>query len=194
MLPGILKKFCDRKGRINVWEIVDEVRRLTGIDQINFYPSAEIDANIVRGFVDRYTAYPDTPEAMEVADIYFPIGMDDDWKRLVQTKELVQLFDSDDGIASDHERISKLVTEIVTPREVALLSNPTKEDHYALSWALALLLPRDCRKLLLKPYEEGKIAEPEIANIIKIPVRFVPFIFSSRFGKWIDELLTEDGN
>ena len=175
MPQEILKQFCDRKTiPVNVGEIEAAVRRRVTIDQINFYPSPTMDPSIVRGMVDRYTAYVGTPQQMEVADIYYPAGMDEDWQRLVQTKELLQLLDSAEGMAIDRERIEKLISEIVTPREVSAISNPTKEDHYALTWALAWLFPRKCLDLLREPLAEGKITAPEIAAIAKIPGRYIP--------------------
>jgi len=192
----ILKQFCDRKTiPVNVGEIEAAVRRRVMIDQINFYPSPTMDSSIVRGTVDRIHGicwHP--PRDGGFADIYYPDGMDPDWQRLVQTKELVQLLDSAEGMAIDRERIEKLITELVTPREVSAISNPTKEDHYALTWALAWLFPRKCRDLLREPFAEGKITAPEIAAIAKIPGRFIPFLFSDAFGKWLDAILEEDGN
>lgn len=198
----ILKKFCGRKTLpVDVGEIEAAVRERVRIDQINYYPDPNMDPAVVRGVIDCYTAYEGTATQMEVADIYYPAGMDEGWQRLVQTKELVQLLDSSTGVANDRERIAKLISEIVMPPELSAMSSPAKEDRYALTWALAWLFPRACLDLLREPYAAGKITDPEIAVIAKIPARFIPFFFGEMFGKWLaalidgkDEDEEEDGN
>ena len=195
MLADVLKKFCNRETLpVNVSEVETAIRHLIKVDQINFYPRSAMNPQLLRGMVEIYTAYEGTPTSMETVDIYYASSMDADWQRVVQTKELVHLFDSDGGLAGDEGSILKLITELVTPHELSAVSNPTKEDHYALSWALAFLFPRKCMELFSQPLTEGKITFSEIASIAKIPPRFMPFLFSDIFRNWINALLEEDGN
>jgi hypothetical protein len=104
VLADILKKFCERKTLpVNVSEVEREVRHLIKVDQINFYPRLAMNVPILRGMVEIYTAYGDATSlpSMEVVDIYFAATMDEDWQRVVQTKEMVHLFDSSSGIAGE---------------------------------------------------------------------------------------------
>jgi hypothetical protein len=149
VLPRILQKFCDRTHLpINVSEIEKAIKEVIQIDQINYIPDNFMDASIMRGCADRYSAYDGT---MDVMDVYYPALLNDDWKRLVQVKELIHLFDSDEGLADDRISIVKLIADLVTPKEVSALSSPGKEDILALPWAAVDLTAGGTSAVGLRP-------------------------------------------
>ncbi len=129
------------------------------VGQINFYPDSGLPSGIIRGFMDLYEAEFLTPPL--AADIYFAADMESDWSRLVWTKEMMNIFDSNDGgeavVASDEKKVAQLVTEMVTPPDMYSLT--TVFDRVALVWAIFLLFPKRIRDRLAPVYAAGKIRE-----------------------------------
>jgi hypothetical protein len=151
------------------------------VGQILFYEDTHLPVGVIRGFMDLHEAEYLTPPL--VADIYFAGQMGNDWNRLVWTKEMLNIFDSYDGgedvVASDPDKVSQLVSEMVAPPEIYSLT--TVFDRVALLWAIFLLFPKGIRDKLMPKYEAGRITIEEIAAVVEIPTRYVQWAMSDKY-------------
>jgi hypothetical protein len=182
---------CNKSKTLPI-DLVDIVSfiKLNGVtDTIVFY-EVDIDPNVVRGFIRQYDYSPAPYAAPEsIAEIYYPKGQGDHWSSLVKCKELLHLFDSDGSVAGDRASVEALITQIVIPSELAHQTQPTAADTSAIVLALAILFPKNLRDQFLEPYNAGKISALEIAKIAEIPHRFVAWLMSPHYDRFVERCL-----
>lgn len=172
---------------IDISEIVSFIKSHGVHDEISFY-EVEMDAGIVRGFMRHSEGLP-APycEPPSFVEIYYAKGQEEYWSSLVKCKELMHLFDHTTGVASDRASVETLITQIVIPPDLYQHADPAIVDTIALIWALAILFPRKLRDQLSIPYAAGKISALEIAKIAQIPNRFIAWMMSPSYLRFVEK-------
>jgi hypothetical protein len=173
---------------VEIHEIVDYIRSKGIVEQINFYPSATMNAEVVIGVLDRYTL--DGPGPREIADIYYPATLPPTSQRIVQAKELMNVCDNGGQAAATPENVVQLVKEMTAPPGLtATPTEPTVSDQLALTWAMFVLFPKPLRETLLPQVRAGKATAAEIAKLTAVPEIFMPWLLSDSYEAWYKRLI-----
>lgn len=176
---------------VDVNDVRDQLVDMGVQDEIRFH-FVKMDAGKIRGIVYRYTkhaaAYGNAVLCSEIA-ISDDMGDEDEaWKRLVAVKELLHVADCVKISAESAEAVDILFNNFSLPPELRHdLQNGPKNtasylnDRIRIYVALAILIPEGCRLPLRELYEAGKISDREIADIAKIPERYIPTVMRPQF-------------
>lgn len=120
--------------------------------------------------------------------------MSQEMQRLICAKELLHICDSDSAAARSREVVAKQIHDILTPPELlAEMSNLDMEavaDRTGMLRALALLFPIEAREELKKPYDDDKITDDEIAELVELPVQWVNFVMDEHWPTIVSLLTT----
>ena len=177
---------------IRVDDIKDAILDFGIQDRITFN-EVEMDSDIVRGFLHRYTIHSAPyAEPTLCSDIYYAKNLDDDWARLVCVKELVHIFDSTRTIVKTGDDVVQLIEQLSMPFDIDTLPDTdikSISDRIGMIVALALLLPRDARDLLRPKYEASEITDEEISLAARLPVRFVKIVMLPHFEEIVDSFI-----
>jgi len=96
----------------------------------------------------------------------------------------MHLRDDEQYSTRDKAAIAGLLEDMLDDFATVDASNPRGQrvitDHGAGLGALEVLLPYEVRKLLRQQYEEGKIADYELAQVAAIPDRYVRWAMSAK--------------
>lgn len=106
------------------------------------------------------------------------------WERLVQTKELMHLFDSDHEKTATATDFEKLLNDFAVPTpgdDSPQMSSEVK----ALIMALACLCPEKARAQFKADCEKGHIDHYGIALQLRVPTLYVPLVLSDRFSDMV---------
>lgn len=183
---------------IDVNAVRDQLVDMGVSDEIRFH-FVKMDKEKIRGFLYRYARH-DVPygEPVLCADIVIAVDMgeeDEAWKRLVAVKELLHITDSPSLCAESEGAVDNLYDRFSVPPELRR-NSPLEvgnrsflNDEVRIYAALAVLVPAGCRELLRKLAAEDKLEEWEIAEIAKIPARYIPIILNKGFDEFIRNLI-----
>ncbi len=168
-------------------ELRPNVARLTGKPEPRIMMRG-FDPNVLRGLfvVPNNPAHPHFRwvRGPGGALIYVARGMNYCWERFVEVKELMHLFDKPDQVVGTPEEFQSLVSEFVAPspqRSAAFLS-----ESQALWMALGVLCPELQRQEFARQRAAGEIDDAQIAQLLKIPLRYVPHLFLPAFRRSVD--------
>lgn len=109
------------------------------------------------------------------------------WERMVFTKELMHLFDSQDAMVNTPEKFEKLSSELVFPgteRSAALSS-----EIRAFWMALSCLCPEEYRVQFKSEIEKKHTDNYSVALKLRIPEQYVPSLFNPGFKHIVESLL-----
>ncbi|GAM01953.1 hypothetical protein [Sphingomonas parapaucimobilis] len=184
---------------IDVNAVRDQLVDMGVSDEIRFH-FVNMDKEKIRGFLYRYARH-DVPygEPILCADIVIAVDMGDEdeaWKRLVAVKELLHITDSPSLSAESERAVDNLYDRFSVPPELRRHSplevgnRSFLNDEVRIYAALAVLVPAGCRELLRQLKAEDKLEEWEIAQIAKVPARYIPILLNEGFDAFIRELIT----
>lgn len=112
-------------------------------------------------------------------------GLNTCWERMVYVKELMHLFDEEDGRASTGEEFDYLLGEFASQGEVE--RSPQWDSETIAVWrALAVLCPEEARQAFAKERNAVTIDDYEIALRLKLPQFHVPKLFSPTFERMLE--------
>lgn len=108
------------------------------------------------------------------------------WRRFVVVKELMHYFDPALSRVSNGEDFESLIHEFSGPRPDR---SPAMDSEVRGLWmALALFCPELLRQDLDRMRSAGEKTDMEIAQMLKIPLAFVPHLFDSNFKTYVSML------
>jgi hypothetical protein len=176
---------------VDVNDVRDQLVDMGVQDEIRFH-FVKMEAGKLRGIVYRYTKHAAPySNAIMCSDIAISNDMGDEdeaWKRLVAVKELLHVADCVNISAESADAVDILFNNFSLPPELRHdLQNGAKNtrsylnDRIRIYVALAILIPEGCRLPLRELYEFGKISDREIADIAKIPERYIPVVMNPKF-------------
>jgi hypothetical protein len=115
--------------------------------------------------------------------------LEPEWRRFVELKELMHLFDDplqSTMTAKDFEQLLAGLCDEVDP---AKMSPQHRSEHESMWMALSLLCPENRRTEVKQRRDDGLISDKEIADIFGIPERFVINLCSENYKRNIQYLL-----
>ncbi len=168
-------------------ELIANVCRLTGKPRPRVIMSG-LNPEIVRGYfiVPENTAHPFTKwvHAPGGAIIVVARGMNHCWKRFVEVKELMHLFDEPLDLVGEADIFQDLLTEFVELQPE--WSDAFRADTRAVWLALGVLCPEAKRQEFARLRTAGEIENLAIAQQLRIPERYVPHLFNPAFRRFVD--------
>jgi len=199
LLDRLLDHF-DRVSRlhIDVNDVRDQLIAMGVQDEINFH-FVKMDASKIRGLLYRYERH-DAPYGLPkfVSEILIPQDMGEEaeaWQRLVAVKEMLHITDSDELCAMSEQAVDNLFDQFSLPPELRNgldsggVGKSFLNDRVRIYAALAVLLPAICRDKLRPLYESGRLTSREIAEIAKLPVRYIPVVMEENFSDFIGTII-----
>lgn len=136
---------------------------------------------------DAETAY-DTPDGW-IALITYDAECNDCWGRMVWTKELMHVFDTDEGIVNrDNYRGFIFDIEIEPPNDD--FSEAYLSENDAKWMALICLCPSTQRDKYKAMIDSGKITPYEVALAFMIPQAYVSAVMSENYDRALEIYLS----
>lgn len=184
---------------IDVNDLRDQLIERGIQDEIKFH-FVNMETSKIRGILHRYTRSP-RPYAEPVlcSDIIISEDMGDEneaWQRLVAVKELLHISDCERLSAESQEAVDHIFEKFALPPELRLptdkkgaVKSSYLNDEVTIYFALAVLVPKRFREKF-RPLYGSKLSDREIAEIAKIPSRYVPHIMQHRFEDDIEAFLS----
>lgn len=128
--------------------------------------------HFIWGEEERTSAYDD---AFNHVLIFLNDKLADDraWRRFVSAKELMHVFDTDEGKAGDAEKYKLLVNELASNPMLEDQSAPCAADREAAWKAILCLVPPWIRGQYLDGWNENKIDASELAARFWLPEQVV---------------------
>ena len=170
---------------IKVADVVALILKMGIQDEIQFI-GVDLDTAVLRGQICRYTrrntVYGDP---IWCSDIYYARGQDAEWRRIVCVKELIHIFDKNSRVTVSEKDVRHLIDRISMPPDLQNIRNDGLQvgmDRLADMQALAILLPKDARDLLMPHYEAEKLTDGDIASIACVPERYVRLVMSKQWN------------
>ncbi len=170
---------------IDINDIRDQIVDFGIQDEINFN-FVKIDEAIVRGFLHRYTRTNGVYGEPEfVSEIFIAVSLDENWQRVVAAKELLHILDTPKNTAQSEMAVDALLDNFSLPPEVRNPTNSYNNDRALLISAIAILVPKECRKIIRRLHADNKLDLKQISQFAKIPHRFSNMILGEEFDELI---------
>src|ERR1700733_7586825 len=118
-IDRIILHFAQReKAPVQVEDVVAHIRSLHVTDEIYFF-DVKLKTEVLKGKIDHWS-YPLSESGPErsAADINPADSLSEDWKRLVQCKELLHVADADHLRVHTFEAAESLLNDIAVPVDV----------------------------------------------------------------------------
>lgn len=170
-------------------EIKSKIENLIG-RSIKIQRSGSLDTEKCRGlFIS--CDNKDHPRIIQLGgatDIVVVARANDCWTRIVIVKELMHLFDNPLEWTSCGADFEGLVADFAEPK---MQRSPQMEAEIRALWmALALFCPEKTRAAYAVERDKGALSDDEIAQALKIPVRYVPHLFHDLYKATINKILS----
>lgn len=183
-----LYEFCQNlPAPISRTDLIPNVCRLTGKPKPRVILSG-LNPEIVRGYfiVPGNTQHPFAKWANAPGGAIIVVAreMNYCWKRFVEVKELMHLFDEPLQLVGDGDIFQGLISEFVAP--TLEWSDAFRSDAQAVWMALGVLCPEQRRQEFARMRTAGDINDLTIAQELKIPERYVPTLFHPAFRRYVD--------
>lgn len=117
-------------------------------------------------------------------------GLNDCWDRFIFIKEMTHLFDRPNERTADAEQFDNLLGEFACQGTTDELSDQWNSETSAVWKALGLLCPEKLRREFAAEKKAVKIDDYEIALRLKIPQFHVPKLFSPKYERMMDKILS----
>ncbi len=169
------------------------VANVRWLDDVNFHP-VERRRGDQPDPLGHYECYSDTESMWEAPETWVALityGDDLNWceRRFVWCKELMHIFDTEDGQVKTPEQYRGLLTEIemrpIGPSESYLSENTAK-------WmALLILCPKEQRDRMMAEKKEKGLTDYDVALSFRIPQGVVSSLFSRYYDEYYDRFVTK---
>jgi hypothetical protein len=157
------------------------IEGLSWLTAVNVYP-IECKAGDPYGHFECHSETESAHENPEtwVALITYDKTLSSEAQRFVQTKELMHIFDADEGLVQTAEEYRGFITEIeLEPPADRSEAYTTENDA---KWkALLCLCPAENRNRLVAKFHSGEISKYELALEFRIPESLVTSVVSSYY-------------
>ena len=168
--------------------IKDKVLGITGAPAIHIRATG-LNEDLVYGYFlsGRNTEHP------AVRQTHGPIivvarGLNRCWKRFVIVKELMHMFDDPLEHTSAAADLETVLMNFLSPADISL--TPQMLSEVRCFWmALACFCPESIRQDLQAKRVAGVTNDREIADALRIPEKFIPNLFHSRYKEVVGGLI-----
>lgn len=114
-------------------------------------------------------------------------SLDTRWKRFVELKELMHIFDDPLQSTSSAKEFEELLAGLCG--DVEKMSPQYRSERECMWMALSLCCPEELRSEFKQQRDSGEITDAEIAEILEIPENTVIFLCSDKYKGNIQYLL-----
>lgn len=179
---------------IGVNIIRDQLVDLGIQDEIRFH-FVDIDAGALRGLLFRHTRHS-TPygEPLRCSDVCIATSLSPEWKRLVAVKELLHITDTAEETAQSEAAVDRLIENLSLPMDIQQETRSSLNDRTHIIPALAVLVPKECRKILRSLRQQERITATDVATIARIPDRYAEFVISDEFDNLVESIRGINGH
>ena len=116
-------------------------------------------------------------------------SLPDDWKRFVELKELMHLFDDPLQSTSTAKDFEQLLAGLCDEVDPSKMSPQHRSEHECMWMAMSLMCPEKLRTELLQRREDGSVTDAEIAATLQIPETYIINLCGDRYKGNIQYLL-----
>ncbi len=148
---------------------------------------SDLDERYLRGFIKFFTYSAPYVDPTYAANIYYSETLNTCWKRFVHCKEMFHLLDEPEQRASTRIQITDLVQAITSVTQMGDPEPQEKSERNAMVAAIELLFPWEHRKALSGAYASGTYSALDLAEMFKVPERFVATAMSERYSTIITD-------
>lgn len=175
------------EGRISRATLREKIVELTGENPRVFH--CQMNVHLIRGLfimADEGTRWNEWAGGRCV--ILVARDQDDTWKRFVEIKELMHVFDGDlDYVGTDTDFENLL--EYLTSPAPKLVGQNHLSDNLAIIMALASVCPEAKRQEYTRLLDSGEISVDQVAKQIDIPPMFIPWLVHPHFKGMVKSYL-----
>ena len=157
-------------------------------DRIVVIVKTELNTDVTRGFFI-YATNTDHPFVKNTGRdvVVLASSLNECWQRFVTTKEFMHLFDEPGEMANSSKNFEDLLLDFESQQ---FNNSRQMESEISTFWmALACLCPESSRLHFKSLRDKQQIDDYGIALQLKIPQKYVPRLFSSRYPGIIKNLL-----
>lgn len=169
-------------------DIIPRAQQLTGRTVAKRYSS--MDPTILSGYFlsSSNQEHPIIKQHNGSDVIVLSRGLNYCWKRLVEIKETMHLFDTPDERISTPEQFEALINAFSGPPQPPsqLITAQYMSEGKAFWMALGVLCPETARRELMRQRNAGAINDYGIALQLRIPEFYVPWLFIPNFTEVIN--------
>lgn len=190
LLEKLLESFdAYTKLHVEVDCVADQIKDFGIQDEIRFH-FVSMDEGTLRGLVYRYTKHKAVyGDPIYCSEICIAKTLTPDWRRLVAVKELLHITDTPAETAQSEAAVDALVERMALPSDIREDTRSSFNDETRILPALAVLVPKECRKILRNLIESEKITSADAAEMAQIPERYIELVLSDLFEELIERLL-----
>lgn len=178
---------------IKLSDVAEHIIETSPVDKL-YRAAVDVDLEILKGAYRQYHHKP--PYAVDgetIGEVIYNKHLGPFESRLVQCKEMLHAFDTDEERASDVEHVIQLAKDIILPLDILLKNNGNPSQHFLsdnhrLIPALAILLPRDFLDEIRPLYEDDKVSVTDIARLARVPAVYVRVALSPIWKQLTDKL------
>lgn len=178
---------------ISVNTIRDQLVDLGIQDEVRFH-FVDINAEALRGLLFRYTKHA-APygEPIRCSEVCIAEALPIEWARLVAVKELLHITDTEEETAQSEAAVDRLIENLSLPMDIQQETRSSLNDRTHIIPALAVLVPKECRRILRSLHADGIIRPSDVANIARIPDRYAEFVITDEFDDLVASILSLNG-
>ena len=169
------------------------IEQVSWLADINFHPVVTEEGDPLGHYECHSEAESrwDDPDAWVVLITYSEL-LNDCQRRFVWCKELMHIFDTENGSTKTEEEYRGLLQEIelrpIEPSEQYLSENQAK-------WmALLILCPKEHRDHFKARFDDGELTDYDVAIQLRIPQPIVRSLFSEYYDKYYETFVVEARN
>ena len=183
---------------VTVDEIADWILEAGHVTKISFHETESHEEEIsgLLYYTRLKGPYASNNGDNEIAHIVTNTGLTEDKRRVIATKELLHICDSEAATARTKETVDAMIGELILPvdvqKEIALLRPETFADKVGILRAIAVLFPKEVRDEFKPHYDDEKITDEALSSLVDMPLHYVRFIMSDEWDNTYEHLLKLD--
>lgn len=161
---------------VEVDEIVKRIRETSHQDEVHLF-EADTDPTKIRGVFGQFTYHNHVyGDPVFVTHVVYSKNVPLEWQRVIATKELVHIFDSDPTKTDTDQEVSDLLDKLVGPLssdDYGFADLQAAKDRIALYQSLPLLLPKAALDIARDAFKNELKTPNDIAEWACMPVELV---------------------
>lgn len=170
-------------------DIVSAVEQVSS-QKIFHFLTGKLTTEVVRGAFIKPGQSNKLPENIRDC-VCIAIARDNNncWRRMVLIKECMHIFDRDVELTNTGDDCEDLLQEFVVS-ELSSRSQQMAAEIRAIWMALAMFCKESERAILSRKLSNGEITQQQVAEMLKMPLQYVPFLFGDRYKDNISHILS----
>lgn len=118
-------------------------------------------------------------------------GIGRNWERFVLFKEIMHMFDKPQQRTNSSAELGQLLTDFCASELTGEMSQQLQSEHACFWMAVAALCPEEARVRLQQQRDSGELSDTQIADLLKVPEKYVPAFFDARIKDVIAHITAE---